>query len=78
MTKYIDREALSRMAKTHPDYRFIRWARALQSALPKRWIGTVRCAMATKRISDRCGAEILEFITPERAIEAWNRRCGNA
>lgn len=27
---------------------------------------------------ENCGAEILEFVTPERAIEAWNRRSGNA
>ena len=25
-------------------------------------------------ICENCGAEVSEFVTPERAIEAWNRR----
>lgn len=25
-------------------------------------------------ICETCGAEMAEFVTPERAIEAWNRR----
>ena len=33
----------------------------------KRW--EVMCEM--------CGAEISEFVTPERAVEAWNRRADN-
>lgn len=26
---------------------------------------------------EMCGAEISEFVTPERAVEAWNRRADN-
>lgn len=26
---------------------------------------------------ENCGAEVSEFVTPERAIEAWNRRADN-
>lgn len=28
-------------------------------------------------ICETCGAEMAEFVTPERAIEAWNRRTTN-
>ncbi len=27
---------------------------------------------------ETCGAEVSEFVTPERAIDAWNRRTINA
>lgn len=27
-----------------------------------------------KVMCEDCGAEVSEFVTPERAIEAWNRR----
>lgn len=29
-----------------------------------------------KIICEECGAEVSEKVTPERAIEAWNRRVG--
>lgn len=30
-----------------------------------------------KVMCENCGAEVSEFCTPERAIEAWNRRTDN-
>lgn len=30
-----------------------------------------------KIMCEECGAEVGEFATPERAIEAWNRRVDN-
>lgn len=35
------------------------------------------CLSRWKVICETCGAEASEFNSPERAAEAWNRRCGD-
>lgn len=35
------------------------------------------CRTRWKVICETCGAEVSEYELPERAAEAWNRRCGD-